>query len=340
LLYTDQNLDDAIAGRLPLDTATALRQRLLGDLALISFERPGRPRTVVAAAPVGVESVRIARGITAAADALRLASAAALITPVQISKLEQAGVDDDGIVRGFRSTSRAPSPPKSAVRAAAAARKDALSAALLPASAADRAAFRSDAASTFLATSSITWREHPKAQKVFARTFLHDALARRNGVEVSGADHVWIGTSRGTIPFTVHNTLPVAVRVYPRLIADAATRIKFTNVPDSLTLQPGERAGMPIDVTVLGGAAVKVMVEVRDAKGRLINVPRTTQVSTSAYARFSLYIVIGAFIALVLLMANNIRRTIRRRRGTLNEDDPNALVDSDEDASGGSEVRS
>jgi hypothetical protein len=88
---------------------------------------------------------------------------------------------------------------------------------------------------------------------------------------------------------------------------------------------------MPTEVTLLGGAAVKVMVEVRDAKGRLINVPRATLVSTSAYARFSLYIVVGAFIILVLLMINNIRRTIKRRRGTLVGDDPNAFVDFDAD---------
>ena len=328
LLYTDAALDNAIAGQLPL-TSAALRQRILSELALISFERPGRARTVAATAPMGVESTQVASAISAASAAMRLAAAAGLIAPVQLSKLTGQGAD--GIIRGFISADKAPGNPKQAARLAAVARRDALRGALLPVSAGDRAKWSSDATAMFLATTSLNWRKHPKAQRMFAQKFLADAAVRRNGVEVLAAGHVWIGTSRGTIPFTLHNTLSVAVRVFPRLTANAPTRITFTNTPASVTLQPGERAGMPTEVTLLGGAAVKVMVEVRDAKGRLINVPRATLVSTSAYARFSLYIVVGAFIILVLLMINNIRRTINRRRGTLVGDDPNAFVDVDAD---------
>ena len=301
LLYTDKNLDEAIAGTTGIATAAALRQRILSDLALISFERPGRPRTVVATAPIGIESSHAARGITAAAAALNLASAAGLIAPVTLNKI--AGLDNDGISRSLRASS-VPLAAKQGIRNAASARQDALRAALLPAARADRLAWRRNADDMFLAAS-----------------------AMRTGVEVLAADRVWLGSRRGTIPFTLHNTLSVPVTVYPRFRAEPSPRIVFTNPATSVTLQPGERAGMPVDVTLLGGTAVRVSVEVRDAKGRVINVPKPTQVGTSAYARFSLYIVVVAGIALLLLMLNNIRRTIRRRRAGSTEDDPNAVVE-------------
>lgn len=332
LLYTDKSLDDAIAGKAGIATPAALRQRILSDLALISFERPGRPRTVVATAPIGVESSHAARGITAAAAALGIATDVGLITPVELHNVSE--LDNDGVTRSFRSTASVPTSAKQAVRNAANARADALRAALLPAARADRLAWRRNADDMFLAASSIIWRTHNQARAEFVSQMRADALAMRSGVEVLAANRVWLGSRRGTIPFTLHNTLSVPVKVYPKLRADVPARILFTNPPSAVTLQPGERAGMPVDVTLIGGTAVRVSVEVRDAKGRLINVPRATQVGTSAYARFSLYIVIAAFIALVLLMMNNIRRTIRRRRAGSTDGDPNAVVEPVPNADG------
>ena len=344
LLYTDKSLDDAISGNSGIPTSAALRQRILSDLALISFERPGRPRTVVATAPIGVESSHAARGITAAAAALRGAAEAGLITPVTLNKID--GLDDDGFTRTLRANASVPLSAKQGIRGGATARQDALRAALLPAARVDRLAWRRNADDMFLAASSIIWRTHKRAQAEFTSQMRIDARAMRSGVEVLAADRVWLGSRRGTIPFTLHNTLSVPVKVYPRLRANAPTRIRFTNPPAAVTLQPGERAGMPVDVTLLGGTAVKVSVEVRDAKGRVINVPKPTQVGTSAYARFSLYIVIVAGIALLLLMLNNIRRTIRKRRAGSTEDDPNAVLESltadqnmDGDAGNGKESR-
>ena len=324
LLYTDKNLDEAIAGTTGIATAAALRQRILSDLALISFERPGRPRTVVATAPIGIESSHAARGVTAAAAAMNLAAEAGLIAPVTLNKI--AGLDNDGISRHLRDSS-VPLAAKQGIRNAASARQDALRAALLPAARSDRLAWRRNADDMFLAASSIIWRTHKQAHSEFTSQMRADASAMRTGVEVLAADRVWLGSRRGTIPFTLHNTLSVPVTVYPRLRAEPLTRIVFTNPATSVTLQPGERAGMPVDVTLLGGTAVRVSVEVRDAKERVINVPKATQVGTSAYARFSLYIVVVAGIALLLLMLNNIRRTIRRRRAGSTEDDPNAVVE-------------
>lgn len=311
-VVTDSILDQTLATGDGITEPAMLQQRIIGDLALVTLERPKSPRILATTIALGLPTQESLTGAVAAARALSAASAAGFVTASQLSDVGDMPLDKTGRVVRFASRQRAkPSTTMASIKRAA---TDARRAAQLLSSLADREQWEREVAITSVNASSLMWRGAETAHRAYLTTFRTLAKDRRTGVHVVTPSRVYLGRSSGTIPFTVINTLNRPVTVYPRLIARPAARINLGEPPRVLRLEPGERAGVPVGARILGSGAVTVAFSVLSGKGEVISTPASTVVSTNAYARIAGYLVFAAFGLLVLLVINNIRRQVQRRR--------------------------
>jgi hypothetical protein len=271
----------------------------------------------------GVPSQTSLAGAVASAQALALAQSAGFVTSTQLSTLTSGS--HPTTARSIKlNRARGQS---SLMRDISRARVSATAAASLLSVPADREMWRTQAETAALNSMSLVWRGRGAAQQGFVRAFTAAAAARRGGVRVVTAKRVYLGRSSGTIPFTVINTLDVPVTVYPQVTGHPYTRISLGNPPTSLNLGPGERQGVPIGARILGSGNITVNFMVRGVDRHLISTPASTTVTTSAYARIAGWVVAGAFGLLMLLLVNNIRRQIRRRRAGEATDGHSAVMD-------------
>ena len=310
-VVTDGILDETLATGDGITEPAMLQQRIIGDLALITLERPKAPRTLATAIQLGLPTQESLTGAVAAAKALSAASAGGFITSAQLADIADIPVDRTGRTIGFDTARPEPSPIMASVRNAA---TDSRTSAQLLTGGEDRRQWGRETYVTSINSASLMWHGRFPYQKRYVRTFYRAAKARRSGVHVSTASRVYLGRSNGTIPFTVINTLDRAVTVYPQIIGRPRARIDLAAPPQTLQLAPGERAGVPIGARLLGSGSITVAFSVLSSTGEVISTPARTVVSTNAYARIAQYLVFAAFGLLLLLVVNNIRRQVRRRR--------------------------
>lgn len=309
-VVTDGGLDEVLATGGGISEPAMLRQRILGEFALITLERPNAPRTVATTIAPGVVTQSALAGAVAGAQALSLAQSAGFITSTQLAALA------DGRPRLTQRDLRLQQPRRAdaLVQEVIRARASAVAASSLLSLESDRLAWLRQASTAAMNAISLTWRGNRGAQAAYVDAFSTTAAARRAGVRVVTAKRVYLGRSSGTIPFTVINTLDVPVTVYPQVTGHPFTRISLGNPPTALALGPGERQGVPIGARILGSGAITVNFLVRGEDKHLISAPASTTVMTSAYARIAGWVVGAAFALLVVLIINNIRRQVRRRR--------------------------
>ena len=309
-VVTDGGLDALLATGDGISEPVMLRQRILGEFALISLERPNAPRTVATTIAPAVATQSALAGAVAGAQALSLAQSAGFITSTQLAALTTGHPRLTQRDLRLQQPRRADSLVQEAVRA----RASAAAAASLLSLESDRLMWRRQASTAAVNAISLTWRGNRGAQGAYIETFATTAAARRAGVRVVTAKRVYLGRSSGTIPFTVINTLDVPVTVYPQVTGHPFTRISLGSPPLALSLGPGERQGVPVGARILGSGAITVNFLVRGEDKHLISTPASTTVMTSAYARIAGWVVGGAFALLIVLIINNIRRQLRRRR--------------------------
>ena len=322
-LVTDGALDAVLSAGAGISEPAMLRQRILGEFALISLERPNSPRTIATTIAPGVPTQAALAGAVAGAEALSLAQSAGFITSTPLSSLTTGS--QPLTARSVRITRARGS--SAWLREVARARISARAAASLLSQPDDRDLWRAQADIAATNALSLTWQSQAGAQQAFVSAFADAAAARRGGVRVVTAKRIYLGRSSGTIPFTVINTLNVPVTVYPQVTGHPFTRISLGAAPAVLNLGPGERQGVTIGARILGSGDITVSFLVRGVDRHLISTPASTTVTTSAYARIAGWVVAGAFALLLLLLVNNIRRQIRRRRSGEAGDGHSAVMD-------------
>lgn len=310
-VVTDGILDVTLATGDGITEPAMLQQRIIGDLALITLERPKSARTLATTIALGLPTQESLTGAVAAAKALAAASAAGFIKAAQLADVTDLPADRTERKIRFSTTGPESSSVMASIRNAAI---DSRAGAQLLTARADRVQWNRETYLASLNSTSLMWRGKFPSQKRYVRTFYRGAKARRTGVHVTTASRVYLGRSNGTIPFTVINTLDRAVTVYPQLSGWPRARIDLAQPPQMLQLGPGERAGVPIGARLLGSGSITVAFSVLSQDGEVISTPARTVVSTNAYARIAQYLVFAAFGLLLLLVLNNIRRTVRRRR--------------------------
>lgn len=141
-----------------------------------------------------------------------------------------------------------------------------------------------------------------------------------SSVRVVTRGDIVFGGEKGSVPVTVANGLPVPVDIKLHATGVPAARVQAREFT-SVHLNAGKRVSVEVPTQVTGSGDAYLMLQVVATDATSIGEAAFVTVRSAAYARVAGYVVIVAFAALVLLIAANTVRRLRRRRLGLDDDE-------------------
>ena len=133
-----------------------------------------------------------------------------------------------------------------------------------------------------------------------------------SSVRVITRGEIVFGGERGVVPVTVANGLPVAIDILLRATGYPSVRVQPTPLT-AIHINAGKRVSVevPTRVSGSGDAYLGLHLEAKDKTS--VDLPVLLTVRSAAYARVAGYLVLGAFVLLLLLIASNTVKRIRSR---------------------------
>lgn len=176
-------------------------------------------------------------------------------------------------------------------------------------------------ASALLRSVSSGWRTEPaRGRELLAST--QEQLAQQiDQVKVLSEGTVTFSGDSGRVPVTIENTLDRAVTVGVQLRASPSLRLVSDPVTD-IRIEPGKKASVDIEARVVGGNTLPVRVQLLTPDGSRFGEPARIDVVSTAYARAASWVIIVAFIAIVIFVVIGVTRRIHQasRRSSTMED--------------------
>ena len=134
-----------------------------------------------------------------------------------------------------------------------------------------------------------------------------DELAK---VTIEASTRFTIPGQQAQIPITVANTSEQRTTVSVTIVPESSGRVRSTAI-DPVTIEPGQRITVPLDVVVTGVGTVRARVQLATKDGSTFGVGESISITTTAYQSFARSIVWLALAALLILAGRGIRT--RRR---------------------------
>ena len=287
---------------------TMAAQQLLAETALITLERPNAARAVLMTPPRRWDPPTLA-----AKRLLDAFAAAPWLTTAGLDSFSRTRVPSELVEHPRSSIGR---PPRSA-RSGSRYSRDVL------AVAEDADAVRSvlvgggtlvdQHESAVLRAASVVWTADPSGARAYLRAVRQWVRGDRDKVRVIGRSLVTLSGSRGTIPITVSNGLPQAVRVRPTISPLVPGRLRARS-PELLTIAAGRKATVRIPAEAGANGITRVVVELRDAAGNPYGPPTYLRVNVTNYGSVGLIVVLGGGgLLFAVAIVRNIRRVQRAR---------------------------
>lgn len=308
VLVADQTLGSLLVD--PSDTSPATaRQRVLAELAVISNERPGEPRTVLVSLPRDWSP-----NPTVAREQLGVLASSPWSRAVPLSTLRQTPDPDlprtvpseRSVTRQLARAGLAPLTSSSWSRLVTQQRSLATFAAITE----DPSVLR-DPVSTATVMLASVWLEGDHQQRLRREQALDatvDAVLASQSV-IIGSD-VNLISAQGALPVTLRNDLDQDVTVAVRLAPDDK-RLRAEPLDDTVVPADSE-VQVEIPVRAVGSGDVTVAVQLLGPDGRVVSSPATFQVRVRADWENVGTAVVAAILALTLVVG--VWRTIRRGR--------------------------
>jgi uncharacterized protein DUF6049 len=304
-LIADVGLGDAISGDLRAPGAvTVAQQRLLGDLAMITLERPHSQRVVLISpprrwspAPGGAQRLLAASAEAPWARLTDLATLSRIPVPAELAAATPtypASVSVPELRTSYVTRLRTSAGDLDLLRTLLAKPGEVID----------------DYAAGLLRAASVTWTNDPSAATGYLKALQASLRAEEAKVRVVGRDLVTMSSSHGTIPLTVSNELDQAVRVRPVLRSIVTGRLR-AQTPDLLTIPAGRKVTLRVPAEAAANGITRVQVELLDADGHRVGTPMALRVNVTNYGSVGLIVVLGAG---GLLFATAIVRNVRRVR--------------------------
>lgn len=162
-----------------------------------------------------------------------------------------------------------------------------------------------------LRAQSSSWRTEPDTATTLLRSIRGEINAEIAKVQVLTSDSVTLSGDTGRVPITIANDLTQTVTVGIRLRSDVPTRVIADDVTD-IVIGPGKRASIDFDARVVGGEVVRATAQLLTPSGEEFGNPAVLEIGSTAYARAASWVVIAAFIALVIFVIAGVTRRIHR----------------------------
>lgn len=162
-----------------------------------------------------------------------------------------------------------------------------------------------------LSTISAGWADSPVGWQAAIRAFTDASATLRDSVKIVKTSSITLWADRASLPVTISNDLNQAVTVYVT-VRPLTPLLKVENSFVAITVEPRSQRKAQIPVQSLSNGTVQLEVSLHRSSG--ISVGDTTYVSTVVQAGWETPVTIGFAIAVVLVFAAGIVRTIVRRR--------------------------
>ena len=273
---------------------------------MVTFEDPGRPRTVVAAPALGWNP-----SPALLTQLLPLVADCPWITPATLSSLLSATVDTSqrGRVEYSAALRGRELSPRTINRLIGVHRNLTAIASLLG----NPTSVTEPFTTAILRGESTWWRSDPETGNV-----LSTAIAKQLADVMSKARIVSHGTItlsgvNGSIPLTIANDFDQPITVAVILRSNPAPRL-HTRASAAFTIPAHRKVSIEIPATLAGSAPLSVAAQLVTSSGVPVGAPINLALRSTAYARSAKYVVVLAFAALLILMAANF---IKRRRAVV-----------------------
>jgi hypothetical protein len=166
-----------------------------------------------------------------------------------------------------------------------------------------------------LRAESAGWRTEPdvgNALLTSIRARLTEETAR---VRVLSEGTITFSGDSGKVPITIANDLDRSVTVGLVLRGRPALRLSSDPLA-GIRIEPGKFASVDIDARVVGGDPLNVAIQLLSPDGADYGQPTNITVTSTAYARAAAWVVVAAFVAIVVFVIVGVTRRIHAARSS------------------------
>ena len=132
-----------------------------------------------------------------------------------------------------------------------------------------------------------------------------------NSIRILSSGAVVFPQEQGKVPITIQNALSVPVKVLIEATGEPSVRV-IPQPVQLIEIPAGKRKSIEISTRLVGSDIGFLKLQLTDEAGKPIGTAKRIQLSSAAYAGIARWVLIGAALALVLLLARNFYRRFSR----------------------------
>lgn len=157
------------------------------------------------------------------------------------------------------------------------------------------------------------WRTQPLRGTELLDSIKADLDEETAKVRVLSEGTVTLSGESGRVPVTIVNDLDRSVTVGVALRSLPALRLQSEPETD-IRIEAGKMASLDLQASVVGGEPLAVKVQLLGPEGQDYGQPATITLVSTAYARAASWVVVAAFVAIVIFVVVGVIRRIRKAR--------------------------
>ena len=165
-------------------------------------------------------------------------------------------------------------------------------------------------ASALLRAESSGWRSQPVVGEALLDSITTQLGEQVGQIAVLSEGTVTFSGDTGRVPITIENSLDRSVTVGVQLRASPAVRLESEPLM-GIRVEPGKKVSVDVEARVVGGNTLPVRVQLLTPDGSAFGESARIEVASTAYARAAAWVVVVAFIAIVIFVVIGIARRIR-----------------------------
>ena len=165
------------------------------------------------------------------------------------------------------------------------------------------------------------WRTQPENGAELLDSIRTQLNEQTELVRVLSEGTITFSGDSGKVPVTIANDLDRSVTVGLALRGRPLLRLDSQPL-EGIEIEAGKMASVEVDARVIGGDPLSVGVQLLSPEGEDYGSPATITVTSTAYARAASYVVVAAFVAILIFVVVGVVRRIRKaQRGSAAKDE-------------------
>ena len=305
-VLTDPGLTEVLD--LPQSTAgevIAARQRFLAETALVAQTLESPDRTLIAAP----SSVRWRGKASLLAPLLRATRSAPWMTPVSLTELLDEPAPSTSRRRGGYGDKAKEAELGKQYVATIARTTEQLG--VFTSVIDNPTGITEPYSEALLRAESSAWRTQPETGIALLDSIRTQLTEQTEQIRVLSEGTITFSGDSGKVPVTIANDLDRSVTVGLALRGRPPLRLDSQPL-EGIEIEAGKMASVEVDARVIGGDPLSVGVQLLSPDGEDYGTPATITVSSTAYARAASYVVVAAFVAILIFVVVGIVRRIRK----------------------------